>query len=133
VLAALGLESRIAGTAHRKALGNRSAWGSDALTATDFILHPFGHGWHLDRRAFDAALLAAAHETGARIVEGALRDVDGGGGTRRHMSRADGMAQCRGVGTHAAMSSGQRTRRTGFARPAFLFRPLRRRRRTARH
>ena len=69
VLAALGLEARIEAQGHRHALGNRSAWGSERLAETDFIMHPFGHGWHLDRRAFDRGLLDAACEAGAIAVQ----------------------------------------------------------------
>jgi len=83
VLAALGLEARVEAQGHRRALGNISSWGSDALAATDFILHPFGSGWHLDRRAFDRGLRDAAREAGATIVPGWLRDADGRAGAWR--------------------------------------------------
>ena len=83
VLDSLGLSARIEAQGHRRALGNRSAWGSERLTETDFIMHPFGHGWHLDRRAFDAGLVDAALEAGAILVRGSLRDVDGGPGAWR--------------------------------------------------
>jgi flavin-dependent dehydrogenase len=42
---------------HRAAYGNRSAWGSADLQQTDFMINPFGHGWHIDRAALDASLL----------------------------------------------------------------------------
>ena len=80
VLRGLALEARIAAQGHRRALGNVSAWGSDRLAATDFIMHPFGHGWHLDRAAYDSALRDAAREAGASVVQGWLRDVGGGAG-----------------------------------------------------
>lgn len=83
VLAALGLEARIDAQEHRRALGNRSAWGGERIVATDFIMHPFGHGWHLDRRAFDRGLLQAACEAGATTVQGSLRDIDGEAGAWR--------------------------------------------------
>jgi flavin-dependent dehydrogenase len=53
---------------HRPAYGIRSAWGSDRLDEADFALHPLGHGWHLDRGAFDRGLLDAARERGVRVV-----------------------------------------------------------------
>jgi flavin-dependent dehydrogenase len=34
----------------------------------DFIFHPDGHGWQLDRPAFDALLLKAAERAGAEIL-----------------------------------------------------------------
>ena len=83
ILDALGLSARIEAQGHRHAMGNRSAWGSERLTETDFIMHPFGHGWHLDRRAFDRGLLEAAREAGAIVVPGSLRDVAGGPGAWR--------------------------------------------------
>jgi flavin-dependent dehydrogenase len=33
------------------------------------MLHPLGHGWHLDRKAFDRSLLAAARERGVRVLD----------------------------------------------------------------
>lgn len=60
LLAALGLSESMLAQGHRPALGNRSAWGSARIVDTDFIAHPFGTGWHLDRRAFNAGLRAAA-------------------------------------------------------------------------
>lgn len=90
VLAALGLEARVEAQGHRHALGNVSAWGSDALAATDFILHPFGSGWHLDRRAFDRGLREAAREAGAMIVPGWLRGADGCAGAWRACIETEG-------------------------------------------
>jgi flavin-dependent dehydrogenase len=54
-------------THHLRSLGNRAAWGSDDLLGTDFMLNPFGTGWHLDRAAFDADLLAATEAAGATL------------------------------------------------------------------
>ena len=45
--------------------GTRSSWG--ALASRDFLRDPHGHGWHLDRPAFNAALLQAAENAGARV------------------------------------------------------------------
>ncbi|MEM9217828.1 MAG: hypothetical protein AAGD25_26245 [Cyanobacteria bacterium P01_F01_bin.150] len=36
--------------------GNVSSWGTEQLTATDFIRVPNGLGWHLNRKKFDADL-----------------------------------------------------------------------------
>jgi len=55
---------------HRPSYGNRSAWGGERLDESDFMLHPLGHGWHLDRAAFDRGLLLAAREHGVRVLDG---------------------------------------------------------------
>ena len=54
-------------TDHLRSLANRAAWGSSELVRTDFMFNPFGTGWHLDRVAFDASLLAAAEAAGATV------------------------------------------------------------------
>jgi flavin-dependent dehydrogenase len=63
---------------HRSAYGVRAAWGSDDLVSMDFITHPDGDGWHVDRALFDARLVAAAQARGVEIVTArvkpALRD-----------------------------------------------------------
>ena len=59
---------------HHRSLGNRAAWGTGELLATDFMFNPFGTGWHLDRLAFDASLLAAAEAAGATL----RTSLDGG-------------------------------------------------------
>jgi flavin-dependent dehydrogenase len=112
ILDALGLSAKIEAQGHRHALGNRSAWGSERLTDTDFIMHPFGHGWHLDRRAFDRGLLEAAREAGAIVVPGSLRDVDGKPGAWR-ASVADSAEPSTIVGDVVIDCSG---RRAAFAR-----------------
>ena len=55
---------------HLRSLGNRAAWGSDDLSCTDLMFNPFGTGWHLDRAAFDARLLAAAAAAGVTVRTG---------------------------------------------------------------
>jgi flavin-dependent dehydrogenase len=55
---------------HLPFYGNRAAWGTGEPAVTDFMLNPFGHGWHLDRAAFDRDLLAAAAGLGARVLTG---------------------------------------------------------------
>ena len=54
---------------HQPSYGISSAWGSDQLDEDDFVLHPLGHGWHLDRTAFDRGLLDAARERGVRVLD----------------------------------------------------------------
>jgi flavin-dependent dehydrogenase len=54
---------------HRPSYGIRSAWGGERLDERDFVLHPLGDGWHLDRIAFDRDLLDAARERGVRVLD----------------------------------------------------------------
>ncbi|HEX2081142.1 MAG TPA: tryptophan 7-halogenase [Longimicrobium sp.] len=78
----LGVLHRVEGGGHLPCYGNLSAWGSPELHETDFIFDPNGHGWHLDRAGFDAALRDAARDAGAEVREGvklaaAARTEDG--------------------------------------------------------
>lgn len=67
----LGVWERFLQAEHRISRGNRSAWGSSSIHLADFLRDPHGHGWHLDRPAFDAMLRDAAREAGALLLEGA--------------------------------------------------------------
>lgn len=47
---------------------NRSSWGGDGTPADrDFLHEPHGHGWHLDRPAFNSALLDAVEAAGVSV------------------------------------------------------------------
>src|SRR5271154_4073596 len=50
---------------HTLSLGIRSAWGSQTLADRDFLLSPYGAGWHVDRARFDAMMRASALRSGA--------------------------------------------------------------------
>lgn len=52
---------------HLAAYGNAASWGSEVREERDFLFTPYGHGWHLDRRRFDADLAAAAERAGATV------------------------------------------------------------------
>ncbi len=67
LLQKLGLAERLrAGEGvHLPSYGNRSAWGSPRPAERDFLFGPYGAGWHLDRRGFEAMLASAAVEAGA--------------------------------------------------------------------
>jgi flavin-dependent dehydrogenase len=58
---------------HRRAYGNRSAWGREALDIADFMFDPLGSGWHIDRPAFDAGLIDAVGGRGVQVVVAQLR------------------------------------------------------------
>lgn len=53
---------------HSRAYGVRGAWGSDELVDTDFIAHPRGDGWHLDRTVFDRDTERVAVEAGVEVI-----------------------------------------------------------------
>lgn len=55
---------------HLPSFGNHSVWGGSELGFQDFFFSLQGNGWHLNRTQFDAALLAAAVETGAILKRG---------------------------------------------------------------
>ncbi|MBV8234964.1 MAG: tryptophan 7-halogenase, partial [Acidimicrobiia bacterium] len=72
----LGLLDRLAAEGHLPCYGNLSVWGSDEPHTADFLFNPYGHGWHLDRRRFDAMLRDAARDAGAELRVGRLIDAE---------------------------------------------------------
>jgi flavin-dependent dehydrogenase len=66
----LGVLERFRADGHLPCYGTLSAWGPGPLHATDSILDPHGHGWHLDRARFDALLRSAARDAGAELLSG---------------------------------------------------------------
>jgi flavin-dependent dehydrogenase len=67
LLQKLGLAERLHGSGglHLPSHGNRFAWGSPVPAERHFLFNPYGAGWHLDRRAFEAMLASTAVEAGA--------------------------------------------------------------------
>lgn len=53
---------------HLRAYANSSAWGSQDVASSDLIFNPYGHGWRLDRRAFNSMLAGAAEAAGAALL-----------------------------------------------------------------
>lgn len=49
---------------HLKCYGNVSYWYSQSPQHHDFLQHPVGHGWHLDRSLFDKQLLNRCQQMG---------------------------------------------------------------------
>jgi flavin-dependent dehydrogenase len=70
-LTQLGVWERFEREGHAPAYGIRSAWGQSEPFTNDFIFNPYGNGWHVDRRRFDALLADAACEAGANVHQGA--------------------------------------------------------------
>ncbi len=67
LLAKLGLERDLGRLGHRPYHGNLSLWGG-APVMDHFLFRGRGHGWHLDRAAFDAWLQSEAVARGVRLV-----------------------------------------------------------------
>jgi flavin-dependent dehydrogenase len=63
----LGAEEAFAGVGRVPAGAVRTRWGSAHETARDALLSPHGHGWHLDRAAFDRMLLDRVTAGGGRV------------------------------------------------------------------
>lgn len=50
--------------------GARALWGSPSSYDHEFVYSPYGRGWHVDRRRFDAMLAAEAERAGVHVVRG---------------------------------------------------------------
>jgi flavin-dependent dehydrogenase len=75
LLRSLDLPLPAKGGPHTPIGGNLSCWNSDQLFAADFLRHPDGPGWRLDRARFDADLRAAAVRAGAMLRSARVTDV----------------------------------------------------------
>lgn len=82
---------------HRPAYANRSSWGSAEPETAEFVFNPLGAGWHLDRRAFDADLLAAVRRRGVVVYRQRVTDVE-----------ADFVIDATGRSAHIARKRGAR-------------------------
>jgi len=71
LLERLGLRDAIEREGFLRTVGNWSAWGHAEPWGRDFLFDRHRHGWHLDRRRFDALLRRAAEAAGARLRRGA--------------------------------------------------------------
>lgn len=67
LLTHLGAMDGFAADGHVPAYGTAAAWGSPELAIRDFLMTPFGTGWHLDRRRFDARLAETAEQAGVAV------------------------------------------------------------------
>jgi flavin-dependent dehydrogenase len=67
----LGVWEAFVADGHLPSHGTCSSWGSDELGFHDYLLSPWGTGWHLDRRRFDAMLARVAAARGVDMLAGA--------------------------------------------------------------
>lgn len=66
----LGLWESFQAQKNVEAYGTRAIWGNDDLHENPFLYSPYGHGWHLDRVAFDNWLINQAKERGVTVING---------------------------------------------------------------
>jgi len=75
LLAQLGvLEAFVAGP-HARCAGTMASWGSAEVHYNDYVLHPEGHGWRIDRDAFEAMLAREAAAHGVVMLAGTFSEV----------------------------------------------------------
>lgn len=67
-LSSLGIWDHFLRNGHLPSAAIHAAWGSAHLHETHFIFNPYGPGWHLDRKRFDAMLALAAEDAGATLL-----------------------------------------------------------------
>lgn len=65
----LGAAAQLLRDGHLSAPGVVTAWGHSQPHSNDFIVNPYGSGWHLDRARFDRMLAARARDAGAALYE----------------------------------------------------------------
>src|SRR5439155_1164042 len=70
VLERVGVWERHQAAGHLPCFANRSSWGGSEVDTYDFLRDPYGHGWHLDRRRFQAMLVDEAVRAGCAWREG---------------------------------------------------------------
>ncbi|MGC2698258.1 MAG: tryptophan 7-halogenase, partial [Candidatus Angelobacter sp.] len=68
LLRELGVWEAFLATSPLASHGTRAAWGSSDFHENEFIFSPHGHGWHVDRTAFDAMLAAEAARAGIEVI-----------------------------------------------------------------
>lgn len=93
----MGLLDAFLAAGHAPCYAQRSVWGDARPQELDALRDPDGHGWHLDRVAFERWLREVARERGAELlapatVEQIERD---GGGWRVDVTRGTEVVQLR--------------------------------------
>ncbi|MDR4517706.1 MAG: tryptophan 7-halogenase [Nitrosomonas sp.] len=68
----LGLLESFQARGDMPALGTRSYWGGAQVNENPFLYSFYGHGWHIDRVAFDCWMMRQAEAAGATVIKGAV-------------------------------------------------------------
>ena len=63
----LGVWEHFLADAHEPSPGTIAVWGDGEPYENNFVFHPYGRGWHLDRARFDRMLAAVAAERGIAV------------------------------------------------------------------
>lgn len=103
LLDGLGVWERVRAAGALECFGTSAVWGSEERYDNEFVFSARGNAWHVDRTAFDAALVACAQDRGVEVWRGArfvqsARASDGWlvtverGGDERHAAASDGDA-----------------------------------------
>ncbi|HEX7137006.1 MAG TPA: FAD-dependent monooxygenase [Vicinamibacterales bacterium] len=100
LLAKLGVREAFDAENHAPAAATMSCWGSDEPFDRPSIFDPYGGGWHLDRRRFDAMLARAAENAGAVVLRGTP--------SRAHDAGADLVVDATGRPAALARARGRR-------------------------
>lgn len=66
----LGALTELSAEHRLEAFSTSAAWGSPEVSVRDFVFTGYGHGWHLDRRRFDAALAKTVAARGGTVLQG---------------------------------------------------------------
>lgn len=114
-LEAIGVDPARLDRDHLACAGIRSAWGEAELRNGNFLRNPYGHGWVLDRGAFEDGLRAHAADLGVESRPGCtVRAVARSGAGWRHdladggACRAGALVDCTGRGARVARLAGAR-------------------------
>ena len=79
---------------HMQSPGNSSSWGQDSLGYSDFLCHPLGNGWHIDRCAFDRHLVKEAVSRGVEVCTAcryqSYTEAESGGGLQLTLQTEEG-------------------------------------------
>ena len=71
LLSKLGLWEAFIADQHLPCPGTRASWGRPGVYEREYIFNPYGDGWNLDRRRFDASLSAAVEAAGGVVLHNA--------------------------------------------------------------
>ena len=71
LLSKLGLWDAFIADEHLPCPGVRASWGSPGVYEREYIFSPYGDGWNLDRRRFDASLVEAVRTAGGVVLHNA--------------------------------------------------------------